>query len=85
MLRLLRGTWLWHGKAEGDYPPPALTPWHMMIATSIHFFLWALDRLYSAGFVLHRKLYRQSDIVNAQNLAVIGSFLSRIGSLSDVI
>jgi len=68
MLRLLRGTWLWHGKAEGDYPPPALSPWKMMIATSINLYLWTLDRLYSAGFVLHRNLCNQK------------SLLSKIGS-----
>lgn len=84
MLRSLREVWRWHRKAEGDYPPPAPLLWHTIIAISINLFLWTLDRLYSAGFALHRKLYRQSDIVNAQNLAVIGSFLSRIGSLLEI-
>jgi hypothetical protein len=85
MLRSLRGLWRWYGNTEGDDPPPAFSGWHLTVAYSINLF----SPCFSTGcsepvFVLCSPQDRQNNTGDIQNLAVIGSLLSRNGSLIEM-
>jgi hypothetical protein len=77
MLRSFKGTWRWHRKAEGGHPPSVLLPLHRSVVISNKSFVQTIEPVEYGRF-----LFCAQAVV--QRLAVIGSFLSRIGSLIEM-
>jgi hypothetical protein len=80
MLRSFKGTWRWHRKTEGGPPPSVFLSSHDVIAISNILSVQIIEPAVYGRFLFCAR----ANASTTKKLAVIGSFLSRIGSLIEM-
>jgi len=80
MVRSFKGIWRSHRKAEGGHPPSVFLPLHTIVVISNKFFTQMIEPV-EYGRFLFCSTGCEAQPSFTRKLAVIGSFLSRIGSL----